>query len=127
VVDIQADIFGVTEAFIDDLFNVIPALDDKHAAREVYSILQAIQAFGRPDYQVEPLPRDDLVDITKTLAEGTPNEQLIILGWLIRTRYLTIHLPLDKCRAWTNDIKELIRLHRQRRRVSTKARRIRRR
>jgi hypothetical protein len=44
----------------------------------------------------DTLMRDDLLALEKAIAEGTPSEWLIVLGWLLNTRRLLISLPLDK-------------------------------
>jgi hypothetical protein len=40
----------------------------------------------------------------KLIAEGTPAEVQIVLGWELDTHLLTIRLPVDKFIAWTADI-----------------------
>jgi len=59
---------------------------------------------GRPVATQEPLPRDELLSIKKTLGEGQMAETRIILGWNFRTRSLRIDLPLDKYTSWTSDL-----------------------
>ena len=44
----------------------------------------------------EPISRDEIVAINKLLAEGTPSEINICLGWSINTRLFLIALPYDK-------------------------------
>jgi hypothetical protein len=51
---------------------------------------------------------DVLLSLEKAEAEGTPNEVLIVLGWLLDTRRLLISLPQDKFITWTNDLKAII-------------------
>lgn len=43
------------------------------------------------------------------IAEGTPAEIQIVLGWLLNTRQLLVSLPAaDKFIAWANDVHEII-------------------
>ena len=56
----------------------------------------------------EPVFRREQLSLSKLLAEGTPKEIQIILGWLINTRLLIMSLPNDKYLAWKNDIQKLI-------------------
>jgi hypothetical protein len=44
----------------------------------------------------------------KLLAEGTPSETLVILGWKIDTRRGLISLPEHKYLAWDAEVQELI-------------------
>jgi hypothetical protein len=68
-----------------------------------------IELIGRPRADDEPLPRDACLSLTKFLAEATPEEKKIILGWLLNTRALTIALPLNKVEGWTEQICGLLR------------------
>ena len=56
----------------------------------------------------EPVFRREQLSLSKLLAEGTPKEIQIVLGWLINTRLLTMSLPNDKYLAWKKDIQKLI-------------------
>ena len=58
----------------------------------------------------EPTTRDNLLAFDKTLAEGTPEEIKIVLGWHINARLLRLSLPSDKREAWTVDIHRLMLL-----------------
>ena len=52
--------------------------------------------FGRPLDSNEPTPRDDLVALNKLLAEVTPMEMQVGLGWKMDTRRFIMSLPDDK-------------------------------
>ena len=56
---------------------------------------------------VEPIPRRPLLSIPKLLAEGSPAEVQTVLGWRINTRELSISLPDDEFKAWTDDLTRL--------------------
>jgi hypothetical protein len=54
----------------------------------------------------ESLPQNEVLAIDKAIAEGTPAERLIVLGWMINTRRLLISLPTNKVTAWTANIND---------------------
>jgi hypothetical protein len=100
---------GTVDGFIDDIFsaNVINDNNDR-ADRLAQAVLLAIEILGRPNSDREPLLRDLLLSLEKAAAEGTPNELLIVLGWLLNTRLLLISLPFDKYIAWCQDIDDIL-------------------
>ena len=55
----------------------------------------------------EPITRRALLSQPKLLAEGSPEEVQIVLGWRIDTRRMTISLPDDKFHAWITDIETI--------------------
>ena len=64
---------------------------------------------GRP-VSGETIVRDDLLAITKAIAEGTPSEILIVTGWELDTRRLRICLTENKLLDWFDDLQSLIDL-----------------
>ena len=56
----------------------------------------------------KPLPRDDLLMIDKTKAEGTPTEINTTLGWVIDTQRLMLSLPEKKRNEWTRDVEFIL-------------------
>jgi hypothetical protein len=52
----------------------------------------------------EPITRRDILSGPKLIAEGTPAEEQIVLGWLIDTHRLQLKLPADKFDAWMQDL-----------------------
>ncbi len=86
-VDVKADEFGMTDVFLDDLITVFPALSADHINRRAHAALLALDAVSRPLVtEGESLPRDHMLALDKAMAEGTPAEIQIILGWEINTR-----------------------------------------
>jgi hypothetical protein len=63
---------------------------------------------SRPVHEREHLVRDAMLAIKKAVAEGTPSELLIVLGWLINTRRMLMSLPDNKHVAWTQDITTML-------------------
>jgi hypothetical protein len=100
--------YGVTEAYIDDIFVVFPFASDDHLERGRNAPLLAIDTMGRPTHTGDPLPRDPIVALKKLAAEGTPSEIMTVLGWLLDTRRMLIKLPEDKASTWTADLDKLI-------------------
>ena len=96
MVDPEADEFGTADVFLDDIFSAIPQLDgDSTGDRGAQAALLALDVLGRPllPDSGESLPRDEVLAIDKAIAEGTPAERLIVLGWMIDTRRLLISPP----------------------------------
>jgi hypothetical protein len=81
--------YGVTEAYIDDIFVVFPFTSDDHLERGRNAPLLAIDTMGRPTHADDPQPRDPIVALKKLAAEGTPAERMTVLGWLLDTRRST--------------------------------------
>jgi len=104
-VDLIDDDKPTFDVCIDDTFGAFLEDDVDRGAAAIPFILHLL---GRPLNPNEPTPRDDLVSLKKMLAEGTPSKTLTILGWAIDTRRMLIHLPPDKAKAWTDDIKSII-------------------
>ena len=99
---------GRVDGFIDDLINVF--LDnDLNCRIQPHVVPLAMHVTSRPhagDAQ-EPITRRPILSIPKLNAEGSPAEVQIVLGWKLNTRELTVSLPDDKFRAWTEDISRL--------------------
>jgi hypothetical protein len=111
LIDHELSEFVVTEqAFIDDIFTVFPLLSDDHFHRGRNAALLSIDTMGRPTHCDDPLPRDPIVAVKKVIAEGTPTEKLVILGWQIDTRRMLIQLPAEKADAWEKELKEILKL-----------------
>jgi hypothetical protein len=93
------DIEMPIDDFIDDGIAIVPDLgDNKNCA--VTALLLAIHTICRPLDKDEPILRDDCLSLSKLEDEGTLAEKLIILGWEINTRKLTIALPEKKLKPW---------------------------
>jgi hypothetical protein len=100
--------FGMTDAYIDDIFTVFPFISEEHFHRGRNAALLAIDVLGRPTHSDDPLPRDPIIAEKKVKAEGTPTEVLTVLGWTIDTRRMLIMLPMEKADNWDADLKQLI-------------------
>jgi hypothetical protein len=56
--------------------------------------------------------RDDVLSISKFLAEATPAEREIILGWILDTWRLQVALPNNKYIAWIHMIDKILQQER---------------
>jgi hypothetical protein len=95
--------------FIDDLMNVF--LDtESNLARQPHTVPLAMFVTSRPHAGTtqEPIARRPILSISKLLAEGSPAEQQIVLGWMLDARRLLISLLEDKYQAWINSIDSII-------------------
>ena len=120
LVDPETDKFGTTEVFIDDLMALFPWLSRAHLERCSNATLLALELLSRPLGKNEPLPRDAMLALEKAVAEGTPAEIQIMLGWQIDTRRMLIQLPNDKFENWTSDIRDTLDLAKRGRRIQHK-------
>ena len=108
LVDPCIDEYGGSEVFIDDIFSAFLDLSPEHIDRGKFAPLIAIESISRPSHAKEPLPRDDMLAIDKAIAEGTPTEILIVLGWSLNTRELLVSLPLYKAQDWSSQVQQMI-------------------
>ena len=79
------DKFGTTNVFLDDMFLAFPALSDDHIKHGSQASPLAINAVSCPLACHESTLHDVLLALDKAQAEGTPSEQLQVLGWDIDT------------------------------------------
>ena len=70
---------------------------------------KALHLVGRPvdERSPESFPRDELLAASKFLAEAKASERKTILGWDVNTRSFKVSLPIDKRRAWVNELQRL--------------------
>jgi hypothetical protein len=104
----KTQICGYVDVYLDDTISVILDLPQLDSLRGIKSQLLAIDCIGRPNTDNEPLPRTNLLSKSKMTAEGKPAELAKVLGWLLDTHTLTVHLPEDKYIIWTRDIDEIL-------------------
>jgi len=69
-----------------------------------------LHLLGHPVFDSESLQWEDLLAFNKMLAEGSPKESKIILGWEVNTRLLRLRLPQDKFMSWNAEIDHILRL-----------------
>jgi hypothetical protein len=87
-----------SEVYIDDLFNCYLQRHLPHGHEILPFVLELL---GCPPNAGDPIERDDVLSISKFLAEATPSEVKTILGWVVDTRRLLLSLPSNKVRAWS--------------------------
>ena len=97
------------DGFIDDLVNTF--LDTpENCRRQPHVVPLAMHVTSRPHAGEanEPIPRRPILSQPKLLAEGSPAEIQVVLGWKIDTRRLLIALPDDKFTAWSEDLGQIL-------------------
>jgi hypothetical protein len=95
--------------FINDLINVF--LDSEYnLARQPHTVPLAMYVTSRPHAgdDLEPIIRRAILSLPKLLAERSPAEIQIVLGWMLDTRRLFISLPDNKYQAWNDSIKSIV-------------------
>jgi hypothetical protein len=92
------------DCFIDDIVQIF--LDTEANRRRMPGVVPlAVFATCRPHAGPDkPVIRRPLLSPEKLIAEGSPAEIQIVLGWELNTRILRLLLPFDKFTAWTGDI-----------------------
>jgi len=70
--------------------------------------LLAIATTARPSHNNEPIPREAMEAENKLVAEATPEEVKMILGWTCDFRRLIISLPNNKHTAWSTSVQDLL-------------------
>jgi hypothetical protein len=108
-VEVPTSLDSRKDCFIDDIIAVFLGTE-RNLKREGHTVPLAVHAMSRPHAGdgVEPIQRRPLLAPDKLLAEGTPSETMVVLGWLLDTRKLLVRLPLDKFSAWERDLEEVI-------------------
>ena len=96
---------GRVDGFIDDLINVFSD-SPENCRRQPHVVPLAMHVTSRPHAgdDKEPISRRPLLSMPKLLAEGSPAEIQIVLGWRLDTRRLLIALPDDKFIAWSEEL-----------------------
>ncbi len=107
-VAIPIDDMGRIDDFIDDGIVILPDIND-NKERGVQAMLLAIHTLCRPIDNNEPILRDDCLSLDKLQEEGQLSEELIILGWRVNTRTLTIALPTKKYTVWIQDLRSVLK------------------
>jgi hypothetical protein len=95
-----------TEVYIDDLFNCFLL---RRLAKGGQILPFVLHLMGRPTHTKDAITRDDILSISKFLAEATPSEIKTILGWEVDTRRLLLSLPTNKVTAWSESIHTMLR------------------
>jgi hypothetical protein len=111
------DILPRFDCYLDDIFGAFYGCD---RARSAAAIPMALHIVGRPNDTAhgESFPRDELLSLSKFLAEAKPSQRKIVLGWLVDTRAFVVKLPEEKRHIWSKQIDDL--LHSGRRPVPAK-------
>ena len=94
-----------SNCYIDDLFAAFLEHDFHRGSGIIPFVLHLV---GRPIAVDESLKCDDILSLSKFLAETMPAEQKMILGWIMDTCRLQIELPANKHTAWTATIHSLL-------------------
>jgi len=97
------------DCFVDDIVCVF--LDtEENRKREGHSVPLAVHAVSRPHQgnDQEPIIRRPILSPEKLEAEGRPSEVMIVLGWEVNTRRLSVSLPENKYISWDIDLSRAI-------------------
>lgn len=105
IVHVPADLHPKCDGYIDDAFMAFLETDIERGAAILPLVIELL---GRPVHSSEASSRDDLLSLKKFLAEATPAESKMILGWSLDTRRLLISLPTEKFVAWSRSIQVLL-------------------
>jgi hypothetical protein len=93
----------VSDNFIDDLFQAGVDIND-NVERLKHSVPLAMEACFRPPQDEDATKINQIINVTKHMAEGILAEIKVILGWMIDTRSFRVELPKEKAQDWLVDI-----------------------
>ena len=104
-----ADGYHMANNFTDDIISSFIHFADNKTSLFLHAITVAFETFVRP-IASKPghLPRDNMMSLDKLSQEGTPSDNLTILGWIVNTSYLEASLPRHKRDLWILDTKVLL-------------------
>jgi hypothetical protein len=94
-----------SEVYIGDLFNCYLHRPLQRGSEILSFVLQPL---CRPPNSSDPIARDDVLSISKFLAEAAPSEVKTILGWMVNTRHLLLSLPPNKVRPWSASVQAML-------------------
>ena len=93
MVDPEADKFGITDVFLDNIFSAVPQLDgDSPGDRSAQAALLALDVLGQP---LLPDGGESLLETKSSPLTRQLAERLVVLGWMIDTQRLLISLPAN--------------------------------
>ena len=108
IVAIPKEDQGKCDVYIDDMVTIGPDLPG-NLQRLAAAVPLSIHIFFRPLDKVEHLLRNLAISASKLQAEGRLEETKTLLGWLYNTRQLSISLPTNKFKSWSDGIRSIIR------------------
>ena len=109
IIDFPVDPRGTSDVYIDDIISLcvdIEGTDNIERLRQCS--LLAINIVSRDVHESEPVPRTEIAEKKKLLAEAGPEEVKIIMGWVFNFRDLTVSLPERKYIAWTDVMRTVL-------------------
>ena len=104
-VTLPPDDMPKSDCYIDNLFAAFLEYDFHWGSHIIPFVLHLV---GWPIAADESLKCDDILSLSKFLAEAMPAEWKMILGWIMDTHHLQIELPANKHTAWTTAIHSLL-------------------
>ena len=95
------------DVYLDDMVQLF--LDTEENLRRSPGIVPlALHLLVRPTAPDEPIKRSDILAADKMMAEGSPSEEMRVLGWLIDTRRLLLRLPNEKFINWSRLVQSFL-------------------
>ena len=107
-VDIPVEDTGKFDVYVDDFIGITVDIGNNKNRLEVAPCTVIYAVSNNPSSE-NHIPRDDMIEIDKCIAEGAISEERICIGWILNTRKLLIKLPEHKCKAWITDLKTFIK------------------
>ena len=99
---------GFHDVYLDDMIQIFvdrPDIVDR-TSKIVPLVLHLLV---RPNNDDEPIARNEILAADKMMAEGSPSEEMRVLGWLLDTRQLLIRLPTDKFLNWSKSVERMLK------------------
>ena len=105
IVNLPEDTAPKCEGYLDDSF-VAMLEDDIFRGSRILPFV--IHLLCRPVHPDENEYREATLSLKKFLAEATPDELKLVLGWVLDARRLLVSLPDDKFHEWVQAIDSLL-------------------
>ena len=97
----------MTDGYIDDAIT-FAVQSETNIMRAQNALPLAVHTIFKPATPTDQKIREDPLSLRKLEGDGTPSEEKIVLGWLLNTISLSIHLPLDKAHFWITEIRHML-------------------
>ena len=95
------------DVFVDDIITIGVDAND-NLQRIVAAPCSIMHSVAHNSSTSTSIDRQHLIAEDKNEAEGAPEEKKIVLGWILNSRTLSIHLPEHKFIAWSEQVTSFI-------------------
>ena len=106
-VEVRTNPESFVDVYLDDMVQIFID-NERNATRSPGIVPLALHLLVRPTSKDEPIARSDILAADKMLAEGSPSEEMRVLGWILDTRRLLLRLPTEKFLNWSRLVQSFL-------------------